>query len=51
MAKISSRALVLISNENTDENHTYFGSHIKTTRGFYLSSHWTSRFMDQNKTN
>ena len=47
----SSRAWVLILNENTDENHTYFGSHIKTTRGFNLSSHWTSRFIDQNKTN
>ena len=45
----SSRARALIPNENTDENHTCFGSHIKTTRGFHLYSHWTSRFMDQNK--
>ena len=40
------------TNENTDENHAYFGSHIKTARGFHLSSHWTSTLlMDQNKTN
>ena len=47
----SSRGWVLIPNENTDENHTCFGSHIKTTRGFHLSSNWTSRFMAQNKAN
>ena len=41
----------LTFDKNTDENHTCFGSHIKTTCGFDLSSHWTSTFMDQNKTN